>query len=91
MTDIRPIHIIDLTSYVLDCAICEEHHEIPASAPSYGVARYEDVVVPDGYQGEWGGAAVCSRCYWIERGLHAAKPNEPIPFSAIRAIAEGRG
>jgi hypothetical protein len=28
------------------------------------VARYEDQVVPDNYQGEWGGAAVCVPCYW---------------------------
>ncbi len=79
-----PITIIDLTSYVFDCAICERTVEQPASAPSYGVARYEDEVVPDSYTGEWGGAPVCEPCFWIERGMHAATPEAFIPFARIR-------
>jgi hypothetical protein len=84
------ITIIDLTNFVFDCAICEGHFEVPASLPTYGIARYEDEVVPDSYAGEWGGAPVCRKCYWIERGMHAQKPDSFIPFSEIKAIAKGR-
>lgn len=82
------ITIISLSAYVFDCAICDRHVELPYHAESHGVARYEDEVVPDGYTGDWGGASVCERCYWIERGLHAKAPEAFIPFSVIRKISK---
>jgi hypothetical protein len=83
------ILLISLTPYVFDCIICDEHVEQSSTAPSYGVARYEDEVVPDFYQGEWGGSPVCDRCYWIERGMHAKEPTIFIPFSRIRKVSKG--
>ena len=83
------IHVIDLSSHVFDCVICDEHVEQPASLPSYGIARYEDQVVPDSYKGECGGAPVCRRCFWIERGLHAQAPEAFLSFAMIREISQG--
>ena len=77
------IHVINLSPWVFDCAICDRHVE-QTSGRSYGIARYEDEVVPDAYEGECGGAPVCNRCYWIERGMHAADPKSFISFRLIR-------
>ena len=81
------ITIISLSAYVFDCTICDRHVELPQHAKTFGVARYEDEVVPDNYTGDWGGASVCERCYWIERGLHAQDPGATILFSTIRKIS----
>lgn len=81
------ITIIELQRHPIECVICDRTSEQPPSTPSYGVARYEDEVVPDAYQGEWGGAPVCPSCYWIERGIHAAEPDAFIPFSRIRRLS----
>lgn len=83
------IAIIDLTSYEFDCTICDVPVCVPASAKTLGIARYEDEVVPDNHKGEWGGAPVCERCYWIERGMHNNRPDAFIPFAKIRAISLG--
>lgn len=45
-------------------------------------------MVPDDYNGEWGGAPVCPRCYWIERGLHSANPGAFLAFAAIAKISK---
>ncbi len=82
------ITIIDLSGYVFTCAVCEREFENVRSSRSFGIARYEDEVVPDGYQGEWGGAEVCERCYWIERGMHSAQPQAFITFSELRRVAK---
>lgn len=78
------ICVIELSRYPVTCAICEAEFEQSPMGPSYGVARYEDEVVPDSYSGEWGGAPVCSRCYFVERGMHSIEPNAFITFNEIR-------
>jgi len=84
------ITVIDLNIIPVQCTICDLEWEEAMSAPSFGIARYEDEVVPDDYQGEWGGSPVCRRCYWIERGLRAETPERFIPFSEIREISKGK-
>jgi hypothetical protein len=79
-----PITVIELQAFPVTCAVCDLEFSQSRSGPNYGVARYEDEVVPDGYQGDWGGSAVCVACYWIERGMHAAEPEAFIPFSKIK-------
>jgi hypothetical protein len=81
------ITVIDLQRYVIECVICGRTSEQPPSAPSFGVARYEDEVVPDNYKGEWGGGPVCPTCYWIERGIHSSESDAFIPFSRIRDLS----
>lgn len=81
-----PVTVVDLSFIPMQCVICEAEWDEPRSAKSYGVARYEDEVVPDDYKGEWGGAPVCVTCFHVERGLHASSPSRFIPFSEIRAI-----
>lgn len=81
------IAIIDLTCYEFDCTICDVHVSVPQSSRTHGIARYEDEVVPDHYKGEWGGAPVCTRCYWIERGMHSTNPDRFIPFDVIRKVS----
>jgi len=85
------ITVIDLSAFIFDCGICDVHVEQPRSTKTYGVARYEDEVVPDGHTGDWGGMSVCERCYRIERSLHQDDPQAFIPFQTIRRISLGGG
>jgi hypothetical protein len=81
--------LIDLSPIPMTCIICDAEFVSSRSENTYGVARYEDDVVPDDYKGEWGGAPACPTCYWVERGLHAAQPSAFIPFATIRNIVKG--
>jgi hypothetical protein len=78
------ITVIELSAYPVTCTICDVEFTQSPSGPSYGVARYEDEVVPDNYEGEWGGSPVCPTCYWVERGMHSQEPSGFLPFSRIR-------
>jgi hypothetical protein len=82
------VNIISLNTYNIQCSICGiEFMQLPDRA-SFGVARYEEVVVPDGYEGEWGSAVVCPNCYWVERGIHARFPTLHITFDMIARITK---
>lgn len=54
--------IIDLQSRHVECCVCDTHDE-----HHWALATYEDVILPDDYEGEWMGNACCRRCYaaWL--------------------------
>lgn len=79
------ITVTDLNIIPLQCVICEEEWEQPRSAPSYGVARYEDEVVPDNWKGDWGGSPVCGSCFRAERKLRDKYPDVHLTFRSILA------
>jgi len=78
------ITIIDLNIIPCQCVVCDVEWKQARSAKSYGVARYGDLVVPDGYKSKWAGAMVCKPCYDAERRLHTINPAIWISFQDIR-------
>lgn len=78
------MNVIYLNRYQVTCVICETEFTQSPGDKSYGVARYEDEVVPDNYKGGWAGAPACVVCYRIERVLHQENPQAFIPFADIR-------
>lgn len=78
------ITVIDMNIIPCQCGICDVQWEEARSAPMFGVARYEDLIVPDNYQGEWGGMQVCKQCFDAERALHEINPNMWFSFQDVR-------
>ena len=40
-------------------------------------------IVPDNYDGEWGGVSVCEKCYLIMRGMQAERPGQIIARTEV--------
>ncbi len=59
MTDIL---CINLNPRITECVLCGK--EI---SHIYCLPMYESEVVPDNWEGEWGGFTVCKSCYFIHR------------------------
>lgn len=78
-----PVTVIYLHPPEADCWICDER-----CLCQQGVARYEDMIVPDDYEGEWGGAPVCLTCFYIVRGLQAEHPGRILLRAAVRQLVK---
>lgn len=88
--------IIDLSPIEFQCHICEEWQVVSRHEPSYGIPIYEDEIVPDDYQGEWGGVSVCRPCFDTTRQMQAdafhCKINDYDVRKRVRAaLAKSRG
>lgn len=81
--------VIDLNIIPCECGICEAQWEQSRSTPSYGIARYEDMAVPDSYEGAWGGMEVCPSCFATERLLRSRNPDGMIEFREIKKFRGG--
>lgn len=79
MADVTPIIVIDLWPAEAECFVCEK-----VTGLRFGVPRYEDLIVPDNYVGEWGGAAVCHLCYRVVRSMQAEQPGRLLPVDEVR-------
>ena len=78
------ITVIDLWPPETECIICD------ATCPlKYGIPRYEDVIFLDDYEGEWGGAPVCKRCFYVVRGMQEHLRRE-LTFAEVRAVVGER-
>jgi hypothetical protein len=66
------ITVISLWEPWAECCVCER-----VCGLEFGLAMYEDEIVPDDYTGEWGGRPCCALCYEINRG-HVGRPIEPL-------------
>lgn len=77
------ILLIELWPAWTECVICSAE-----CLHRQGLAIWEDQIVPDDYQGEWGGAPACPECYELAADLQEENPGKPIPFSAIRRRKE---
>jgi len=73
--------VVELYPVTYECVICGAETQ-----GKHGLARYEDQVVPDDYEGEWGGAPACALCYVVAGGLQAAHPGRIILFDDIRRL-----
>jgi hypothetical protein len=80
-TEPRKILVIELWAVVCDCILCGAE-----TSDRFGIAIYEDEIVPDDYTGEWGGAPVCEPCFYLSRGYQERHPREKVPFSVLRAL-----
>ena len=83
-----PIRVIELFPHEVDCYVCgnlcefHDHLEMPI---------YEDEIVPDNWDNEWGGVPVCRECYEETRHRQALHPGECIPIiwkKEIRSLEE---
>lgn len=77
------ITVINLNPHDVKCHLCDAACEY-----RQGVPIYEGMIVPDDYQGEWGGVPTCQRCYYLVRGLQAEHPGKLIPFSEVRKLVD---
>lgn len=57
-TDLRQPVIIRLHEPQIECIVCGE-----TDVSRWGLAVYEGQIVPNDYQGEWGGAPCCEKCF----------------------------
>jgi len=74
------ITVIELWPATDNCCVCDEEVLM-----RYGLAMYEDLLVPDGWQGEWGGFTACRRCYDTFTGI-----KEAISIHVARQAIAGR-
>lgn len=78
--------VIDLNPRDFECHICGREDSY-GSTGGFGIPIYEDAIVPDDYEGEWGGVPVCARCFYLTRGVQEAHPRQLITMSLIRRLA----
>ena len=62
-SDVLAPNIIYLNGLSDDCCICGSEVVSHPLGPSYGIAMYEGIPVPDDWTGEWGGFAACKKCF----------------------------
>jgi hypothetical protein len=74
------ITIIRLDEPTADCWVCGEETFL-----DYGLAVYEDLILPNDWPGEWFGATVCPRCY----ALFNDRVMAPLTWRAASRIACG--
>jgi len=70
------VAVIDLWPIVEDCCIC--------GAPSRksGIPMYEDLILPNDWDGEWGGKPACDACRYLQSLLR--EPVTEAEFKRIR-------
>lgn len=78
------ITVINLTPAGIDCHVCGAE-----DAAGFGIPIYEDAIVPDDYEGEWGGVPVCRRCFYIVRGIQEQHAGKAIRIGSVRALVLG--
>ena len=77
------VYVINLWEPEAECFVCDT-----VTTLRQGIARYEDMIVPEDYEGEWGGAAVCKRCYYLVCGMQAKHPGEILNVHDVRSLIE---
>jgi hypothetical protein len=74
------ISVIRLDEPTCDCWVCGQETYL-----DFGLAVYEDLILPNGWKGEWFGVTVCKRCY----ELFNDKVTMPLPLYAAQRIESG--
>lgn len=74
------ITIIRLDEPTADCWVCGKETYL-----DFGLAVYEDLILPNDWNGEWFGATVCRNCY----ELFNDKVVQPLPLRAAQRLACG--
>lgn len=57
--------VLNMQSLPADCWACGEN----ASGRQCGIPVYEDMILPNDWQGEWGGAPACRECFLLQSTL----------------------
>lgn len=86
-----PFIVIDLAPHETECYVCGCRIPMPSAGPNYGIAVYEDQIVPDDHEGEWGGVPVCKECFGTVRELQALAKSLMIPLSDVRPNMNRKG
>lgn len=63
MADITIINMEPMFQPTDDCCICGREVVIYSFQPNYAIAMYEDLPVPNEWEGEWGGFTACKDCW----------------------------
>jgi hypothetical protein len=71
---VKLMSVIRLDERVAECHICGAE-----SPPKWGIPIYEGDVLPNDWQGEWGGVDACQRCW-----LHQGRLTVPMPIWQFR-------
>ena len=79
----NPVLVINLWPFVTNCGICDVD-----TVGEFSVPIYEDEIMPDDYDGEWGGMPVCPKCFYLTRGLQEQNPGKKITFSQVRHLTK---
>lgn len=74
------ITVIRLDEPSCDCHVCGVETYL-----DFGLAVYEDEILPNDWAGEWFGATVCRRCY----ELFNDKITAPLPLYTAQRLACG--
>lgn len=69
------ILVIKLYPRETECIVCEA----PLSDCLQGVPIYEDLLLHNDYDGDWGGFDACPRCFAFQNAL-----TEPMPLDQVR-------
>jgi hypothetical protein len=70
------ITVIDLSPIFDFCCVCDEEVLM-----EYGLAMYEDAILPADWPGEWGGFTACRNCYNLFTGIR-----EPLSVHEARKL-----
>lgn len=84
------ITVIELWPHEDDCWVCGVPVTASSAGPNYGVACYEDLIVPNDHQGEWGGFTACRACYYIVQGMQAERPAAFLTRREVLAVKVGK-
>ena len=73
--------VIELWPIVEFCCICGE------TSHKSGIPVYEDLVLPNDWQGEWGGQPACDTCRELQGMLK--EPMSESAFKKLRGVSNG--
>ena len=59
------VKVIDLWPVETDCWACGKH----LIGNEFSIPIYEDLVLPNSWQGEWGGVEACPSCFDLQQTL----------------------
>jgi len=77
------IQVITLWPPETECVLCEKWCYLEYSLP-----MYEGEIVPDDYEGQWGGMPVCKECFKEHRPEYIEKYIDPRQLLfAFKAVA----
>ncbi len=72
--------VIDMVDRYVDCIICGE-----CTDNKQGIPTYEDLVVPNDWNGEWFGQPACQNCFEAQ-----ATVQHPITFDKFLLLSRKR-
>jgi hypothetical protein len=67
------VETIRMQAMPCDCWVCGSPE---ATGSNMGIPVYEDLILPNDWQGEWGGAPACPKCFEKQSRL-----TEPMPLA----------